>query len=169
MKCQKCNQREANTHITKIINGKKSEYFLCDKCAKESGEMNIGFASNWENDWNNFFGGLIGNTLSPFAPQTDNVCPNCGMKLSEFLNGGRLGCGKCYDAFGSALSRPIRQIHGEAAHEGKIPKRGGSKISTETKIRSLKRDLDRAVEEQEFEKAAQLRDEIKELEKGGNK
>lgn len=165
MKCQKCNEREANTHIQKIVNGKKTEYWLCSKCAAESGEFSFSFG----NDFDDFFGGFFGNTANLIAPVTEKICGGCGMSLSEFLNSGRLGCSHCYESFGDALERPLRQIHGTATHTGKIPHKGGAKISAETKIRHLQSELDAAVSKQDFEKAAKLRDEIKALKEGGEK
>ncbi len=165
MKCQRCNEREANTHIQKIVNGKKTEYYLCDKCAAESGEFNFSFG----NDFDDFFGGFFGNTAKMFAPPAEKICGNCGLTLSQFLNSGKLGCSSCYENFSTALDKPLRQIHGAATHTGKIPRRGGAKISTEAKIKHLESKLSTAVANQEFEKAAKLRDEIKELKEGGKK
>lgn len=163
MKCQKCNEREATTHIHKIINGKKTEYHLCGKCAAESGEFSFSFG----NDFDDFFGGFFGNTAKHIAPPAEKVCEGCKLTLSQFLKSGRLGCCKCYDSFKDALRRPLKQIHGSAEHTGKIPQKGGAKISIQTKIRHLQSELDTAVLNQEFEKAAQLRDEIKTLRDGG--
>lgn len=165
MKCQKCNEREANTHIQKIVNGKKTEYYLCSKCAAETGELK--FTIN--GDFDDFFGSFFGKGAGFFPTTTEKICDNCQMSLSEFLKSGRLGCSKCYEEFGSALSKPLRQIHGAVSHTGKVPKRGEEKISRESKIRRLKAELDKAVLNQEFEKAAELRDEIKSLSEGGDK
>ena len=92
MKCQKCNEREANTHIQKIVNGKKTEYFLCSKCAAESGELKF----NFDGDFDDFFGGFFGKGVSSFPSLTDKTCGVCNMKLSEFLKHGKLGCSNCY-------------------------------------------------------------------------
>ncbi len=165
MKCQRCNENQANTHIQKIVNGKKTEYYLCSKCASEMGLNEFSFS--FGGDFDDFFGGFFGNSAKHIAPPTDKACENCHMTLSEFLKGGRLGCSKCYESFKEALRRPLKQIHGATEHTGKIPQRGGVKISKETKIRHLKAELDNAVLNQEFEKAAQLRDEIKALSEGG--
>ncbi|MBQ2890451.1 MAG: UvrB/UvrC motif-containing protein [Clostridia bacterium] len=165
MKCQRCNEREANTHIQKIVNGKKTEYFLCDKCAAEAGEFKVVF----DTDFDEFFGGFLGKPMGLTPKTSSAMCTGCGMTLSEFMKNGRLGCSRCYEDFKGALLKPLRQIHGEASHKGKIPKRSGEKISTQTKIKKLQAELDTAVLNQEFEKAAELRDKIKELSKGGEK
>ncbi len=165
MKCQKCNQREANTHIQKIVNGKKTEYYLCDKCANEFGELKLSF----ENDFDDFFGGFFSPPIGLSQKPTSAVCSTCRTTLSEFINSGRLGCSNCYDAFSDSLIRPLQRIHGDTTHKGKIPKRSGEKISTQAKIKKLQAELDTAVLNQEFEKAAILRDKIKELSKEGEK
>ncbi len=165
MKCQKCNQREANTHIQKIVNGKKTEYHLCSKCAAETGELK--FSIN--GDFDDFFGGFFGKGANLFSAPSDKVCGVCHMKLSEFLKHGKLGCSNCYTEFSSSLSKPLKQIHGQSTHTGKIPKRCETEISREAKIRRLQSELEAAVLNQEFEMAAKLRDEINALKEGGEK
>ena len=162
MRCQKCNQREANTHIQKIINGKKTEYHLCEKCASEMGDFSFSFGGDFDNFFGNFFNTSSKNLKLPIK----NVCEECGMTLLEFSNKGLLGCSKCYDNFKESLKKPLRQIHGSVSHTGKIPKKNMEKISAEQKIQKLQSELNTAVLNQEFEKAAVLRDEINELKKG---
>ncbi len=165
MKCQKCNENQATTHIQRIVNGKKTEYYLCGKCAKDLGINEFSFS--FGNDFDDIFYGLFGNSSKVVSAPTDKVCPNCHLTLSEFFKKGRLGCSFCYESFKDSLKRPLEQIHGKTEHIGKIPKSKGAKISAETKIRHLQSELDTAVLNQEFEKAAQLRDRINELKQGG--
>ncbi len=169
MKCEKCNKREATTHVTRIINGYKEEYHLCSKCAaeqngfKESNPLNFGISD--------FLTGIItGGKQSQIAGEHGIAsCPTCNMTYNEFLKTGRLGCGDCYTAFGDRLIRPIRQIHQATEHLGKIPKRGGGSVMLNKKISELEAKLKDAVNKQEFEEAAKLRDEIKDLKNGNNK
>lgn len=166
MKCQKCNKREATTHLTKIVNGYKEELHLCSQCAAKSQEyeemkadMNVGFSD--------FLLGLIGGNKKkqPSAigtsEQNVDVCPTCHMTFGDFLNTGKLGCGDCYSAFRNRLVRPIKQIHGTFEHTGKVPVRGGGDVVREKKISKLESELNAAVMKQDFETAARLRDEIK--------
>ncbi len=164
MKCQNCNEREANTHIQKIINGKKTEYHLCEKCASELGDFSFSFSDDFDNFFGNFFNTSSKNLKMPVK----NLCPECQMSLRDFSTKGLLGCGKCYESFKEALSKPLRQIHGSVSHTGKIPQKSMKKISTKQKIQKLQAELDAAVSNQEFEKAATLRDKILELQKGAN-
>ncbi len=165
MKCQRCNENQATTHIQKIINGKKTEYYLCPKCAKEMGINEFSFS--FGNDFDDIFYPLFGSASKSAFPAAEKTCSSCNMTLSEFFKSGRLGCGNCYESFKDALKRPLKQIHGKTEHVGKIPRHKGEKISRDTKIRHLEAELDRAVLNQEFELAAQLRDEIKALREGG--
>ena len=91
------------------------------------------------------------------------VCPVCGMPFDDFLRKGRLGCGECYSAFRGRLERPLKQIHGTCEHVGKVPSRMGGTLKRDRQIAHLESELNAAVLKQEFEKAAELRDRIKEL------
>ena len=85
------------------------------------------------------------------------------MTYEAFVSKGKLGCGDCYKTFHDRLLRPLRQIHGTYEHVGKIPERGGGALKNSRKLERLKAQLDAAVQKQEFEKAAKIRDEINEL------
>lgn len=161
MKCQKCGKNEATTQYTKIVNGVKSQMFLCSEClgAVEEKEFNFGF----ENDLNNFFSGFFGTLPSANLVKKDEVCPVCNMSFSEFLKSSRLGCANCYEAFSEKLIRPFKQIHGSSYHTGKIPERAGKEIKNTRKLKNLEDELLKCVEKQEFEKAAEIRDKIKEI------
>lgn len=165
MKCQNCGKYEATTHITQIINGQKSEIRLCPHCASQSGAIPA-FTSVFDSDFENFFGGLWQSpyTSRSVASSGSAVCKTCGTTLSEVQSRGKLGCSDCYTVFRDFLLRPLKEIHGNCTHTGKIPKRAGRGIQKENTIDKLKEDLSRAVLEQNFEKAAELRDKINELE-----
>lgn len=166
MKCQKCNEREANTHITKIINGVKTEMYLCRQCAEESGE-GLGFKSAFDKEFENFFSGFFGGTQlnepSKYTLSGQKKCQLCGTSLDEILKCGKLGCSECYTTFKEQLTRPLKQIHGSTRHTGKIPSRCGGAIKIKSQIDAMQSELNRAVMEQNFEKAAEIRDKINEL------
>lgn len=165
MKCQKCQTREATSHITEVINGKKQELHLCSQCAASSPEFQA-MKHNMDFGIGDFLGGIFGGkakTLNTEAAVKTSVCPDCGMPFEEFLQKGRLGCGTCYSFFRNRLERPLRQIHGTCDHLGKVPNRMGGHFKTERQVSQLEAELNAAVMKQEFEKAAQLRDRIKEL------
>lgn len=161
MKCQKCGKHEANNHFSRVVNGKKEELHLCTACANEEFTF-IPFNGD-PFGVNNFLSGLFGGVSSDTKTETANICPSCGISFSEICEKSRVGCGECYNAFRSRLVRPLKQIHGNVVHTGKIPKRAGSKLSLDREIEKLESELSSAVMKQEFEQAAKLRDKIKEL------
>ncbi len=91
-------------------------------------------------------------------------CPRCGMLFSAFKETGRLGCAECYSAFQFQLRPLLRRIHGDTRHRGKVPARDGEGASRFRQIHRLHDELQRAIEREEFEHAAGIRDEIQRLE-----
>lgn len=95
----------------------------------------------------------------------DIECPVCKMRLSKFLQNGKFGCGNCYDAFGSYTKQVLNNVHSTYVHKGKVSENASEQIKCKHEIESLKKELSLAVEKQDFENAAKLRDKINELEK----
>lgn len=167
MKCQKCGANNANTHVKTIINGEFKEYDLCSECAKQMGYTNV-FGSI-EDEFSNFLGSFFGNVL-PARTQATR-CEFCGSTYSDIAKSGHVGCANCYDVFGEQLLPSIRRMHGNTTHCGKNSGRADSRKAAkpaeetkEQKIARLRSELDKAVKEQNFELAAELRDKIKGLE-----
>lgn len=171
MLCQECNERPATVHLTKIINGEKTILHLCDKCAHEKGEVfmmhgGAGFSIN------NLLAGLLNMESAfhtaqntPFYQQSEPHCENCSMTYQQFVKIGHFGCPHCYEAFKDHLKPLLRRLHsGSLVHSGKIPKRMGGSIHIRKSIEELKLVLKEAVSKEEFEKAAEIRDQIKYLE-----
>ncbi|MFC3885261.1 UvrB/UvrC motif-containing protein [Bacillus songklensis] len=172
MVCQQCNIRAATLHFTKVINGEKSEIHLCEHCAKESGEMfsipgNTGFSIN------NLLAGLLNVDSAPkessahtFTHNQVVQCPNCKLTYRQFAKFGRFGCAHCYETFRSSLTPFLKRLHaGNHLHKGKIPKRIGSNLHLKKELEKQKLKLKEYIAQEEFEKAATLRDEIRALEK----
>lgn len=167
MLCQNCNQKEANVHITKIINGAKTEMHLCEECAKQKNEFNITphFNMGFPLSFQNIFEGLVEMTGNmPKYMEKEDECPVCHLKFEDFKRTGMLGCSKCYEAFKSNMTPLIRRVHGNINHTGKVPKRTGGILRIEREIDKLREELRLAVTNEEYEKAAKLRDKIKEIE-----
>ena len=164
MLCQRCQKNEANTHLTRIINGKKQELHLCSECAAKAPEFQS-IKDGMEYEIGGFLGGIFGNKMKTIGNEEaqGDVCPDCKMHFEEFLNTGRLGCGTCYQVFRDRLARPLRQIHGTGEHIGKVPSRVGGELKRSRMISKLEAELNAMVLKQEFEKAAELRDKIREL------
>ncbi len=172
MICQECNQKPATLHFTKIINGEKTEVHLCEKCAHEKGDM---FMLNGGSGFtfNNLLAGLL-NIDSSFQKPSKNTfkqeeilqCDRCGMTFQQFVKIGRFGCSHCYETFHDQLKPVLRRLHsGNWAHNGKIPKRMGGGIHLRKRMEELKIELRDAIGQEEFERAANIRDEIRSLEK----
>jgi protein arginine kinase activator len=169
--CQECKQRPATLHFTKIINGEKTEVHLCEHCAQERGDM-LMFSENAGFSINNLLAGLL-NLESPLKEAKTNAfqgpeilqCERCKMTYHQFTKVGRFGCSDCYHTFSRHLQPILRRLHsGNATHAGKIPKRIGGAIHIRKQIEKLKQKLQELIVREEFEKAANVRDEIRSLE-----
>ena len=162
MQCNVCTKKKATVHLTEIIDGQVSELHLCEDCAREKSvqmEQQFGLADL-----------LAG--LADFGKQVKDVekikieCPHCGITYEDFKKFGRLGCSECYTVFREHLGSLLKKIHGSSLHLGKVPQGlpqpSGPKIEN---LRELKTQLQEAVQQEDFERAAQLRDKIRVLEK----
>ena len=166
MKCTHCHNNEANTHITKIINGKREELHLCSECAEKLGVMEEFSFEPFSMD--SFFGNLLGAGASALNSLTGiDRCTYCGSSFNDIINSGKVGCANCYDKFEDKLSPSIEKLHGKTKHIGKsvtyteeTEKAPEAEISEEEK---LKEELKKAVQEQRFEDAAVIRDKINAL------
>jgi protein arginine kinase activator len=172
MICQECNERPATFHFTKVINGEKTEVHICEHCAKKNSELfmlnvNTGFSLN------NLLTGLL-NMESSITKAEHNVfksedvlkCERCNMTFHEFKKIGRFGCSNCYHTFKSYITPILRRVHGgNTVHAGKIPERIGGDIHLRKQIEELKNKIHDFILQEEFEQAAEVRDEIRSLEK----
>ncbi len=172
MLCQSCKKKEASFHYTSNENGNVTELHLCRDCAKKSGYLDEGMGSfnpfHFFEDSDSMFGELIGGMFgnAPAKPLRESaVCPFCGMRLGEFMHGGKAGCAKCYTTFKDAITPTISKIHGNTTHVGKIPAHRALHKSKEDKRRELESLLKASIEKQEYEKAAEYRDAIRALDK----
>ncbi|KUO49932.1 MAG: hypothetical protein APF76_01820 [Desulfitibacter sp. BRH_c19] len=168
MFCDECKKRPAAVHITKIINSAKSEVNLCEECAKKyQQELGFSFADNFS--IHKFLTGLLeagGNDASMGEELQETVkCEKCGADYRQFQQSGRFGCAKCYDSFGNKINVLLKRVHGSNIHAGKFPKRTGSDLRIKQEIKSLRNKLQSLVLEEEFEKAVEVRDKIRDLEK----
>ncbi|RKY42249.1 MAG: hypothetical protein DRP85_03470 [Candidatus Makaraimicrobium thalassicum] len=164
MKCDICGVREATVHLTEVVNDKVTKLHLCEQCAKaKSEEMQSHFGLT------DLLSGLMDfGTSVPEGRIKKEVkvkCPVCGMTYYDFQRTGRLGCGRCYATFAKNMSELLRKIHGSDRHVGKMPFKGKEVLKEQQDIQRLKNELNELVRAEEFEKAALLRDRIKDLEK----
>jgi len=171
--CQECQKRPATLHFTKIVNGEKNEYHLCEECAQEKGDF-FKFYHSPGISINNLLAGLLNFNPSVFQnnhgegikPDELLQCEKCGLTFSQFLKVGKFGCDHCYTTFDTQLTPVLRRLHGgNWKHSGKIPHRSGESLQLRKKIDILKETLQTLVKREEFEKAAEVRDEIRMYEK----
>ncbi|MGM0603771.1 MAG: UvrB/UvrC motif-containing protein [Bacillota bacterium] len=166
MLCDRCKKNEATVHLTRIINGQKKELHLCEKCAEETGHIN--FAADNNLSFQNFLSGILNSNLQEnkksFADENINSdvkkCSRCGSSYEEFTKKGLFGCPECFNVFSDRLEPLMKRIHGSTYHSGKIPKKIGSKLKYKQDIKKLKQMMEEAVQEENFEEAAKIRDKI---------
>ncbi len=169
--CQECREEKANVFFTKIVNGVKTEVHLCEKCAREKGDLEFTFEPKFS--LQNFFASFLSEPLSEIwsAPQREQhpskvQCSNCSLTFTQFSQIGRFGCSSCYSSFGEDKLQPLfRRIHGSINHNGKVPRRLGGTTRIKREIEKLRQQLQQHIQMEEYEKAAITRDKIKSLEK----
>jgi len=154
-KCDKCG-KPATVYLTEITNGQKIEKHLCEQCAASEGvTLKLPISQ------------LLEDFILQSAPSeiADRTCHVCGMSFSEFRKKGLLGCPNDYDAFEDALEPLLSRAHeGATQHIGKIPRRASAGQKKMNTILKLRAQLHRAVSTEDYELAAKLRDQIKDLE-----
>lgn len=156
--CEVCKKQPATVHLTEITPDARKETHICARCADKKG-VNTGSASLPAN----FLGSLV--SPEPAAEEgapRGAACPKCGIHFGEFRAAGRLGCPNDYTAFRKRLLPFIERVHGAVQHTGKVPRRLREEGSArDERIARIRRDLKEAVDHEEFERAVQLRDELR--------
>ena len=159
--CQRCGKRPATTTFTQTVNGQTTQLALCPDCVAE-----LGYSSLTGLDLSQLFGTLLGGGFPHVAPRDTKRCEGCGCSFEEITRTGKVGCAQCYTTFYDWLLPNLERIHGKVKHEGKLSATAAPRERTVREIQSLKRKLTQAVEQQAFEEAAKLRDQIAALEEG---
>jgi len=163
MLCQICGKSAASVHFTEIHDNKMSEIHVCERCAEEKGHHGSGKKQKF--DIADLLAGMMDTMTTTDEERVGHVqCPRCGLLYSSFKETGRLGCSECYAAFQFQLRPLLRRIHGDTRHKGKTPAHSSGTVTSTRQIQRLHDELQRAVEREDFEKAAGLRDEIRRLE-----
>ncbi len=161
MVCDQCRERDAIVHLTQIIEGAVSQVHLCEKCAAERGiETTVAVPKH-----------PLGDFLQAVQQQAAQLpgdaarCAYCGTSLRDFRASGRLGCAHCYGAFEQSLRELLRRVHGGTRHEGWRYESGDPELlQRDLQLHDLRRRLQQAIDDEAFESAATLRDEIRGLE-----
>jgi protein arginine kinase activator len=155
--CDNCGKEPAKIHYKEIKDNQVTEYHLCERCASEKGIPDVDAKQPFS----------IPNIMAEMA---DGIgaemarCDRCGLTYKGFRDSGRLGCSACYEAFREQLKPLLRRIHGSNVHVGKSPKMSRGALEKRREVETLKSELGRAITCEDFEKAAEIRDRIRELE-----
>lgn len=158
MNCDVCKTNQATVFLTQIVDGKMQKVNLCEACSKEKGVTDpTGFA-------------LADLLLGLGAAQeiekggAHQKCPACGFSQADFKKTGRLGCAACYDTFAEGLASLLKAMHKGTSHIGKVPARLARSLQLDAQMKHLQLGLEKAITEENYESAAALRDQIRELE-----
>lgn len=165
MLCERCGQRPAVLQVTEIADGVRREHHLCETCARQEGAF-----LNPALSLAHILGGLM--PVESGEPPADETatgvsCPECGWTGRQIQHTGQMGCAHCYEVFGQWVDPVVRRIHGSSEHRGKIPSRAGQAVRMARELATLRSQLRQAVEQEEFEVAAALRDQIRAHEREG--
>lgn len=157
--CCICKEREATVHLTQIAGDKMQKVDLCEECAKTKGvndptgfslaDLLLGLGASQE--------------IEQAAGGNELRCPRCGFTQTDFKKAGRLGCPDCYQTFSEALDGLLKTMHKGTRHVGKAPEALRQTRDLSDRLKSLQKRLAKAVEQEDFEEAAILRDEIKQM------
>ena len=170
MLCQHCKQREATRHIRRVADGAAEDFHLCETCARELGmavpEVGALLSS--------LLSGILGSSLPvQGGGQPAPVrCELCGSSLNEIIQSSRVGCARCYETFSEQLQPTLQRVHGSLKHTGKVPAADPAvarRKQREEEIARLRGEIASAVQTEDYEQAARLRDEIRKLEEGGER
>lgn len=166
MLCEKCQKNQATVFYEENINGNKRSYSLCAECAaalEKEGALSLGH-DLFSIPSVGFHDGLFGGLFGQIAPTQKKVCPTCGASFSDLRQNGKVGCAECYTVFSDELRDTIRSIHGNVKHAGRAPSRNRKDREKKNRLADLKKQLKAAIDEENFELAVSLRDEIRALE-----
>lgn len=163
MRCENCGEREAEIHLTHIEGGEMTTSHLCSTCAAEKG-LSTGIPEE-KAPLADFVAQLGEEGKTRALAGASDACPYCGTSPADFRQTGRLGCSQCYVHFAPQLTGLLRRIHGATQHVGKVYLSQATDLDdVDVRLATLKRRLERAVEVEDFEAAARLRDQIHDLE-----
>lgn len=169
MICQKCKKNQANVHLVKLVNGEKSDVWLCEECARKISDISLGIpmtsmnGESFQNILSGFFDSFDKKKEPQMELKMDVICPNCGMRFSKFKETLEVGCGECYSSFKDLIDDEIKKVQGSTIHIGKIPSNISKMEERQLSINELRDQLNKAIMEEAYERAAVLRDKIKSL------
>jgi len=163
MKCEICGLKDAVIHIRQIQKDLVHELHVCEECAQEKGLIR---EEESELPIANLLSGLLEGRDMTGAGETKEACPRCGMKASEFRKQGKLGCAECFSAFQKEVKAIVTQMAARPHHAGRLPKAFAEQSTASSANDALREELREAVEREDYEEAARLRDRLREIDGG---
>lgn len=162
MICDICKKREATVVVTRIINDEKVQMSLCEECAARQGAVNP--MADKPFNLSGILSSMVGKEVAAASEKYgDTICPVCKLSFETFTKTGRMGCGSCFTAFREPMADLLRRIHGSNLHRGRRQTGKGSAMEPLKEEVRLKEELRRAIKAEDFERAAQLRDLLKDV------
>jgi protein arginine kinase activator len=159
MQCSICKEKPATVHLTQIVGDKMQKLDLCEDCAKAKGVNDpAGFALA-----DLMLGLGASQEIEQAGGGVETKCPRCGFSQGDFKKSGRLGCPECYLAFAEGLAGLLKTMHKGTQHAGKAPEALRASRENADRLKALQKKLSKAIETEDFERAAALRDEIKQI------
>ena len=159
MQCCVCKEKPATVHLTQIVGEKMQKLDMCEECAKAKGvndptsfamaDLMLGLGASQE--------------LDPSAIGAELKCARCGFSQADFKKSGRLGCPECYQVFAEGLEGLLKTMHKGTRHTGKSPEALRQSRDNAERLKTLQKKLAKAVASEDFEQAAKVRDELKQL------
>ena len=153
-----CKEKPATVYLTQIVGDKVQKLDLCEECAKAKGVNDTGFAIA-----DLMLGLGASQELESGSAGVDLKCPRCGFSQADFKKSGRLGCPDCYRTFAEGLSGLLKSMHKGTRHVGKAPEALRQTRDQVDRLKTLQKKLAKAIEDENYESAAALRDEIRVL------
>lgn len=164
MKCDLC-KKPATVHLTDVSNNSKKELHLCEECARGQGVTIKSYLNKEPTEGSAVLSKLAQAQEADLSgAEKDLKCPRCGITYRTFRSTGKFGCPNDYVVFRAPLQSLLDKIHGAVQHKGKVPSRTGEELVRQQELRSLREDLEDAVRGEAYERAAEIRDRIYELE-----
>jgi protein arginine kinase activator len=151
--CSLCGAR-AQRQYTEIVGGQKKSMPLCLECAKKRALTAPPSATPGPKQAMHFK--LKAKLLNQGLPPSTLRCPDCGTRLVDLRKNGRVGCARCYDVFRKQILPLLKRVHGAVEHAGARPAGAPPRIE----LNQLREELRRAIEAEDFEQAARLRDRL---------
>lgn len=162
MKCEICGLKDAVIHIRQMQKDLVHELHVCEDCAQEKGLIR---EEESELPIANLLSGLLeGKDVTGASAEVKDICPRCGLKASEFRKQGKLGCPECFKAFEKDVRAIVSQMASRPRHTGKVPASMLAEHEEAARGENLREELREAVEHEEYELAARIRDRLRELE-----